>query len=449
MRRALQRPSCAGFRRASTAVKPYEGFEQGPTRPPTERFSLKLRTSRNCPWNQCTFCPLYKGERFSLRPVDHLKQDIDCIAGYVKKITTEGPEAVNLSQLQGPEKLAAEAALDWVKQGMKDVFLQDANTLLMNPKDLLEVLKYLRQIFPTMRRVTSYARSHTLARLADQDLRELKEAGLDRIHVGFESGCDAVLRRVRKGATQAIHVKGGQKAKRAGMELSMYVMPGLGGQELTHEHAVDSAETLNQVDPDFIRVRSLFLTPDMRLHQEMVQGLFQPLSEDGKVAELRLFVEHLKGITSLLRSSDHFLNLLAEVDGQFPEGKAEILSAIATYEGLPAEEKMLFKVGKRAALFRRLNDLRSPGMRARAQEVIAALGVTPDSADTVCRHFLGYFENALYRGGVFRFSPEVLAAVRESLRKESEEAAAGGVAATAQRLHGVGRTTVTPAEAVA
>eukprot|EP00667_Euglena_gracilis_P020933 EG_transcript_22777 len=208
---------------ASTPI-PYQGFEQGPTRPPTERFSLKLRVSRNCPWNQCTFCPLYKKERFSLRSVEDVKRDIDCVAKYVRLHNDAGDE------LQGTipdsERPAAEAARDWARQGLQDVFLQDANTLLMPPADLLRVLRYLRETFPSVRRVTSYARSHTIARLPDDALRELRDAGLDRIHVGLESGSDAVLRRVRKGATQAIHVKAGQKVRAAGMELSVYYAQG-------------------------------------------------------------------------------------------------------------------------------------------------------------------------------------------------------------------------------
>eukprot|EP00667_Euglena_gracilis_P020441 EG_transcript_22146 len=269
------------FATSPCSSKDYAGFEQGPIRPPSEQFSLKLRVTRNCPWNQCTFCPVYKGRRFSLRSVEDVKRDIDAVHKVVKLIGAVGWDAVDAAE----DPLAAEAAAAWVQSGMKSVFLQDANSLLMDPTDLLAILHHLRERFPSVERVTSYARSHTVTRIPDEALAALKGAGLNRLHLGWESGSDQVLRRVRKGATQAIHVRAGQKVKRADLELSVYIMPGLGGEDLTEEHAAHSAEAVNQVNPDFIRIRSLVVAPGMKLHEEMEQGLFRPLTESGKVAE--------------------------------------------------------------------------------------------------------------------------------------------------------------------
>jgi len=124
--------------------EPYSGFEQGRIRPPSESGSLLIRVSRNCPWNRCTFCNLYKDTKFSLRSVDHIIKDIDCIRGYVEKINNV--EA--LDPTTGPDEMAAYAAMNWVRNGMKSVFLQDSNSLIMKPDDLVEVLQYLAATFP-------------------------------------------------------------------------------------------------------------------------------------------------------------------------------------------------------------------------------------------------------------------------------------------------------------
>ena len=183
--------------------EPYQGFEQGRIRPPSESGSLLIRVSRNCPWNRCTFCNLYKDTKFSLRPVDHILKDIDLIRDSVKKINN-GEE---LKPQSGPDEMAAYAAMNWVQNGMKSVFLQDSNSLLMKPDELVEVLQYLSDTFPEIERITSYARSHTIARISAANLKRMATAGLNRIHVGLESASDTVLAMVKKGTDKAMQIR--------------------------------------------------------------------------------------------------------------------------------------------------------------------------------------------------------------------------------------------------
>ena len=221
---------------------PYGGFEQGPIRPPSEASSLLIRVTRNCPWNRCTFCPVYKGERFSLRPVAHVKKDIDAVHRYVIRFREAGGlsrKAVDAVMAGGEtdDPAACHAALQWMGAGMASIFLQDANSLIMRPDDLIEILNHLRERFGQVERITSYARSHTIARISDANLAAMAAAGLNRIHIGLESGSDKVLDRVKKGVDKATHIRAGIKVKSAGMELSEYVMPGLGGRALSCDHA--------------------------------------------------------------------------------------------------------------------------------------------------------------------------------------------------------------------
>ena len=202
----------------------------------------------------------------------------------------------------------------WLYVGGKSAFLQDSNTLIMRTPELIQVISFLRQSFPNLKRVTTYARSHTSARKSLQELKELKDAGLDRIHTGLESGYDPLLHYMEKGATAEQHIKGGKKVKEAGISLCEYVMPGLGGRKMSQEHARETARVLNEIDPDFIRLRSLHVRPNMPLWSKLQDGDFELQAEDEVVKEIGTLIENLQ-VTSYLKS-DHILNLLMELEGK-------------------------------------------------------------------------------------------------------------------------------------
>ncbi|OQW94166.1 MAG: coproporphyrinogen III oxidase, partial [Beggiatoa sp. IS2] len=309
----------------------YQGVEQGPIRPPNEAYSLLIRITRNCPWNHCTFCPVYKEEAFSLRSVEDVKQDIDTIFKYTE-ILREWVQSGRQIQVSALRELclqidpaATEAnvylplsLLNWLATGMKTAFLQDANSLVIKPKDLIEILQYLKSRFPQIQRITSYARSQTLAKMKLEDLRAIRQAGLNRIHIGMETGSDNVLTLMKKGTTKAMQIKAGLNVKTAGMELSEYYMPGLGGQTYSQEHALESADALNQINPDFIRLRTLAIPENVPLFQDYQAGKFIKCPDLMVVAETRTFLEHLTQVTSVI-ASDHILNLLPELQGKLPE----------------------------------------------------------------------------------------------------------------------------------
>jgi len=206
-----------------------------------------------------------------------------------------------------------------------------------------------------LNRITSYARSHTAARKSPEELKELKSAGLDRIHIGLETGSDTVLGYMEKGCTAENHIEGGQKVKEAGISLCEYVMPGLGGKKMSQEHARETARVLNEIDPDHIRLRSLHVSPAMPLWSRLQDGDYELQTEDEVVREIADFIENLH-VTSYLKS-DHILNLLMEVEGKMPGDKEKCLNTIDNYLSLPDEERLNFKVGRRAGLYNRLADL--------------------------------------------------------------------------------------------
>ena len=206
-------------------------FEQGPIRPPSEAQSLLLRLTRNCPWNRCEFCHTYKGQKFSLRTVEEVKNDIDAAAEIAQELKAlswrlgEGGEiTANLVRfvLESPEGYpdAFRNIALWIYSGGKNVFLQDANSLVLKTEQMVDVLTTLRETFPTVERITTYARSKTISKKSVEALRSLHRAGLSRIHIGLETGYDPLLEHIQKGVTAEEHVIAGRSIKDSGISLS-------------------------------------------------------------------------------------------------------------------------------------------------------------------------------------------------------------------------------------
>lgn len=374
-------------------------FEQGPIRPPSEAHSLLIRVTRNCPWNRCTFCPVYKGAQFSIRPVDHIKRDIDSVHRHVETLQQMIDEsgrihrtALNqvVENIEPGEWQALNAAFNWLAGGAASVFLQDANSLIIKPADLVEILTRLLTRFPWVERITSYARAHTLARIKDDDLKAIRNAGLNRIHTGLESGSDKVLEMVKKGATKEIQIQAGLKVKRAGMELSEYYMPGLGGRTLSKEHSLETADALNQINPDFIRLRTLAIPARTPLGEDYQAGRFEKCTDLVAAKEVLTFIEKLEGITSVVKS-DHILNLFGDLEGSLPHDKERMLTILRTFLAMDPERQRLYQIGRRIGVFSGLSDMENPRRLANAERAYRELGVTPDNVDEIIDELMKRF----------------------------------------------------------
>lgn len=371
----------------------YHGFEQGPIRPPSEAYSLLIRVTRNCPWNRCTFCPVYKGTSFSIRPVEHVLKDIDTIhhcvsllqhAQKTEKSHTLSQNSINtVAESISPQDIPAfQAAVHWMMNDMTSIFLQDANSLVIKPAHLIQILTHLKTRFPHVQRITSYARSETINRLTENDLKEIAQVGLNRLHLGLESGCNDVLERVKKGTTKEIHIQAGLKVKAAGIELSEYVIPGLGGVELSEQHARETAETLNQINPDFIRLRTLALPDHLELYEHFESGKFQKSPELATVKEILLLLEQLNNITSTVKS-DHILNLFQEVEGQLPQDKEYMTGILKTFLAMDTEDQVAYQLGRRLGIFRVLADMQDTQRREKVRQVYTQLQITQDNVDEI------------------------------------------------------------------
>ena len=354
---------------------------------------MLVRVTRNCPWNRCTFCPVYKNQRFSLRSVDDVKADVRAMATTAQAIRDlshrigQGGEVNahvvrSLLQHEGGRD-ALQVAL-FLRDGGRSVFLQDANSVILHVDRLVEVLTEIREHFPSVTRVTSYARSHTLCRRSVDELIQLRRAGLDRIHVGLESGSNEVLQLVEKGVTADQQIEAGRRVKAAGMELSEYVMPGLGGRALSRTHAKETARVLREIDPHFIRLRSLAIPPGSPLESQREQGEFDPLDDVGVAEEIGVFLDGLEGMTARV-VSDHALNLFEEIEGQLPDDLSKMRAVVDRFVALDENDQQAFIVGRRIGLLNRLEQLDEPALRAQAQFAL----------HEVKRRFPGSFEDAV------------------------------------------------------
>jgi hypothetical protein len=363
----------------------------GPIRPPSEGrdHSLLIRATRNCPWNRCRFCPVYKGQKFEYRSVAEIKEDIDvalALAGELKAASwrlglggridrTVLGAIVNgnpgLYSGDSPDPAGVELCAsslvnvaNWLASGGRTAFLQDADTLIMRVPELLEVLKHLKGSFSSIERITSYARAKTASRRSLAELKKLHDAGLSRLHIGLESGSDEVLRYMEKGVTAEEHIRGGRVVVEAGISLSEYVMPGLGGKRWSENHALESARVLNAIVPDFIRLRSLGVRKNTPLHEQMGSANFQILDEDEMVSEIGLLIENLDCRSYL--ASDQMSNLLWEVEGQLPDDKQAMLETIARYLSKAPMERLKFCLERRRRSFYSIYG----GLPAEVQELL-------------------------------------------------------------------------------
>jgi len=283
-------------------------------RPPSEWRSMLVRVTRGCPWNRCRFCGLYPSlgqASYSARPVAEVLDDIELLRQRVPCITT--------------------------------AFLGDADPLAVPVHDIETICGRLRRDFPRLERITAYARISTLYTKKAAGIRLLAGAGIGRVHAGLESGDREVLAFHKKGLSPEILVEVAGWLRDAGIELSLYVLLGLGGADGWQRHIDGTADALNRARPDFIRVRRLWIYAagengvECPLNSEVRAGTFLPQTPEGTVIELRRLLGGLYGFDCRF-TCDHANNHV-QVEGSLPQDRARMLGEIDAFLALPPHER--------------------------------------------------------------------------------------------------------------
>jgi len=270
-----------------------------------------IQATVGCPHNRCTFCLVYKNLGFKVRPVQEIKEDLAVAA-----------------RLYG--------------QGVRTLFFPAGNTIAMPTQALAEVCHHARALFPSMERITVYGSSKFIVKKGPEGLRLLTEAELRRIHVGWESGNDAILAAIKKGATRAVHAEAARLMREAGIELNAYVILGIGGQEGTGAHARDTAALANEAPPDVLRLRTFVPKVNTPLLADVMAGRFSMLTPHQVLAETAAL---LQGITAAVRvESDHYTNYL-NVAGLLPGDRERMLETLEKALQRPEADFRPFFIG--------------------------------------------------------------------------------------------------------
>jgi radical SAM superfamily enzyme YgiQ (UPF0313 family) len=275
-------------------------------RPPSEAESLIFQVTLGCSFNKCSFCNMYRTKEYVERSWEEIKTEIDLAAKFY-------PET-------------------------RRVFLADGDAITLSNVRMVQILKYVRASFPKLDRISSYAMPMNLLQKTDNELQELRLAGLSMLYVGIESGNDVILRKVTKGATYKTIIQACNKAKRHGFVLSCMVILGLGGKNYTKEHMVDTARILSETAPDYVGALNLHL--EEGIYEEFMTKFgepFIPLEDNDVLSELELLVTNFNPKTPVVFRANHASNVYS-LGGTLPEDKEMLLGKI---QGLKSHPEML------------------------------------------------------------------------------------------------------------
>lgn len=263
-------------------------------RPPSEADSLLVQVTVGCSWNKCTFCDMYTEKNFRIRNMDEIKADLK-----------EGSR--------------------W-RDRIRRIFLCDGDSLVLKTPMLLEILETIRELYPDLEAVRMYATAKDILRKSHEELCQLQQAGLEMVYIGLESGSDKVLEEVRKGITKAEMIEAGHAVTKAGIRQSVSIISGLGGQEMSEEHILETADALNQMQPDYVGMLVLHAGNDTDMYRKIAEGTFRLPSALQVLSEMKLLIQNLE-LEHCYYTSAHASNYI-DVRGRLPEDKQDMLITI-------------------------------------------------------------------------------------------------------------------------
>ena len=264
-------------------------------RPPSEAWSYILQITYGCSHNECTFCSTYLDKPFRVRPAQEVLEDIEMARSYVPHT--------------------------------RRVFLADGNALVLSNRQLVPILDALDKAFPNLERVSIYANAQDILRKSEEELTTLYRKKLGMIYMGLESGDDDILRRVKKGATAAEMVEAVKKAQAVGFEMSAIGILGLGERQHSREHAIATGQVVSAMDPAYFSLLTLMVVPGTELYRQYKAGEFVLIEPLEMLAEMRVMIQHMEGLTNCVFRTNHASNYLP-LAGTLPQDKEKLLATL-------------------------------------------------------------------------------------------------------------------------
>lgn len=266
-------------------------------RPPSEALSLIIQITVGCSHNKCTFCGMYKGKKFRIKSMERIKEEIDFFRNNVRYA--------------------------------ERIFLADGDALILSFDKLKEIISYVNEKFPERTRISMYASPKAIQLKTVEELRALKEMGVTLLYLGVESGSDKVLKEIKKGVTKAEMIEVGKKIKEAGIELSVTAIAGITEKENSLEHAMETAQVISQINPDYFSILSLILEEGTELFEKCMEGKFIPLTNVEILEEIKDIIKNIEVKENCVFRSNHASNYVA-LKGTLPQDKENLITTIDT-----------------------------------------------------------------------------------------------------------------------
>ena len=264
-------------------------------RPPSESFSLILRITIGCSHNKCSFCSMYKGVQFHIKPFEQIKAEIDYFRSRAKYVNR--------------------------------IFLADGDALIVPTEKLIEILKYIKNIFPECERISTYASPKSLELKSEDELKKIKDNGISLLYIGAESGSDEVLKNINKGVTSKELGDLILKAKKVGFKTSVTFIVGILGEKDFREHAVATGNFISRCEPDYVGILSLMLEENTTIYQEWLKGNFKEADGIDILKEIKLIIENINVTSNIVFRSNHASNYI-NLKGNLPEDKKRLIQEI-------------------------------------------------------------------------------------------------------------------------
>lgn len=270
-------------------------YEGSVYRPPSEAYSLIVQVTIGCAHNKCTFCSMFKDKRFRVRKVNEVLEDLDSARQHYRRVGR--------------------------------IFLADGDALVLQNKDLLVILDYIKELFPECERVGIYGSPQDVLRKSPEELSELRDHGIGIIYIGAESGSDKVLRDIKKGATRAEIIESVKRIESCGIPASVTFISGLAGKDGWEDHAVESGTMISEMEPSYVGLLTLITEPGTELHQDIREGRFQLLSPMEVLRETVLLLNHINVNKTCVFRSNHASNYVS-LKGDLPQDKERMLAQL-------------------------------------------------------------------------------------------------------------------------
>lgn len=268
-------------------------------RPPSEGNSLIIQATLGCSHNKCSFCNMYKSKKFTIKPIEDIKNDIS----YFRQKYTH----------------------------VERIFLADGDALILKTEDLKEILVYIKKFFPECSKVTLYGSTKSILLKNPQELSDLKDLGLSMIYMGAESGNDEVLKDINKGVSSEDLIKAANKVKDANILLSVTVIAGIGGRERSKSHAIKTGEIINSMIPDYLGVLTLMVEEGTNLHNKIINKEFEILNDKEILNEIKTLIQHIDVKEPVVFRCNHASNYIS-LSGNLPKDKEKLLNQIDYYQ---------------------------------------------------------------------------------------------------------------------